>query len=130
MGKEREVIDYDFSYYRSDRKVEVLLSWIKPGKVLPPLANFLQQKDYVHQPVTENYIDKLSEGKRLILSVHNWIGELNSKAYLRFEGNERLHRIYQIMCNAITCCCLDLEFENCNDKGLLIHNYLVGDKED
>ena len=90
---------------------------------MPPLVDSLQLGDYTDQLLAEIYLDKLLKGKILSFTVQNSIGELKGNAYIKFEGNRRLHRVYQIMCKVTTHRCLDLKFENCNNEGLLLHNY-------
>ena len=109
--------------YSSDQEIEILSESLKPGKKLPPLVDSLQLGDYIDQLLAEIYLDKLLKGKILSFTVCNSIGELKGNIYIKFEGNGRLHRVYQIMCKVITHHCLDLKFENYNNEGLLLHNY-------
>ena len=116
-----EWIDFDSSPHPSDQEIEILLESLKPE--MPPLIDSLQLCDYVNQLLAEIYQDKLLKGKILSFTVCNLIGELKGNNYMKFEGNGGLYRVYQIMYKVITHCCLDLEFENCDDEGLLLYNY-------
>ena len=99
-------------------EIKILLKLLKPGKELPPLVNSLGLDDYTDQLLAEIYLDKLLKGIILYFNVENQVEELKGNTYLRFDDSLMVERVYQIICKVITPCCLDLEFENCDDKGL------------
>ena len=117
-----EPIDLDYEKYPSEDEIEILLGSLKPGKELPPLANSLPLDNYANQLLAEIYLDKLLKDKILSFTVPSSVGKLKGNACLRFHDILRLHRVHQIMCKVITHHCLDLKFENCDNKGLLLHN--------
>ena len=85
-------------------------------EVLVKSLNYQPDPTHTEQLKAEKYLNELLKGNELKFFADKTIGKLKGNSYLSFNLNPRLKRIYETMCNVITCRGLNLEFEYEHEK--------------
>ena len=112
-----KMIIYECDQNPTDEEIQIMLKWLKPGKMLPFLNNFEYPNNYTNQLACENYLDRLLGGYTLEFTMKRNVNEtyLNTKP--------RLYYICLGMALVIKRRGLNLKFEEKGPFQLLIHDY-------